>query len=347
MHSDKDAKNYIEDKTMNKYTFLFSGQGAQFQGMVQDLCTKHPAAQNVINAMSAITNEDISALLWNTERTDLSRSDKSQLAITAASQAIVAVLTENEIIPTAVAGFSLGEFSALHTAGILSFENMVRLVQKRGQIMQKCCDAIIAASPEGATPGMVAVLKLPPEQVVKALAPYTQKGIAFPVNMNSPMQTVVAGTAEGLAITETICKEAGAKRVIRLAVAGPFHSPLMQAAADEFEKELTEVIFNDPKIPLFSNVTGKIVRSGAEAKKNAVLHITHPVLWTTVEKELATLMKNDKDYHLLEIGPGTTLCGLWQDSGFTPTTTDANTGWTCLPTGKLEELNTIIEGAKI
>lgn len=339
---------------MNKYTFLFSGQGAQFRGMVQDLCAKYPSAQNIINAMSTITGENIGDLLWNTEIAELARSDKSQLAITAASQAIAAVLAEKGITPSAVAGFSLGEFSALHSAGVLNFDTMVRIVQKRGQIMQKCCEAIVAESEEGGAPGMVAVLKLSPAQVIEALAPYTKKGIAFPVNMNSPMQTVVAGTAEGLTITETVCKEAGAKRVIRLAVAGPFHSPLMQRAADEFAKELESLSFADPTIPLFSNVTGKRVKTGEEAKKNAVLHITHPVLWTTEEAELAALMgaENNSDWQALEIGPGATLCGLWRDSGFATSTAPEGeltekTTWTCRPTGKLEECDIIIEGKVI
>ncbi len=327
---------------MNKYAFLFSGQGAQYQGMVKELCKQYSAAHNVITAMSDISGENIAALLWETEAAELSRSDKSQLAITAASQAIMAVLKENGIEASATCGFSLGEFSALCTAGVLNFETMTRLVQKRGTIMQSACDAITAESAEGQTPGMAAVLKLSPEQVIETLKPHTEKGIVFPVNMNSPSQTVIAGTAEGLSIAETVCKEAGAKRVLKLAVAGPFHSPLMQKAAEEFSKELESVTFSDPIIPLYSNVTGDLVTSGEEAKKNAVLHITHPVLWTTIEKNMANLMKDDAAWKLLEVGPGSTLCGLWRDSGFAAKT-DLTEGWSCNATGKIDELQLILQ----
>ncbi len=327
---------------MNKYTFLFSGQGAQYQGMVKELYDQYAVAKETINKMSEITGESIEDLLWKTEASELSRSDKSQLAITAASQAIFAVLKDKGIKPSAVAGFSLGEFSALYAAGVLDFETMVKIVQKRGQIMQKICDAIASESTDGQVPGMAAVLKLTPEQVIETLKPHTEKGIVFPVNMNSPMQTVIAGTAEGLAVAETACKEAGAKRVLKLAVAGPFHSPLMQRAADEFAKELESVTFNNPTVPLFSNVTGSLVTSGEEAKKNAVLHITHPVLWTTVEANLSNTMKEDANWKLLELGPGSTLCGLWRDSGFAANA-EGTEGWTCRATGKIDEINSLLE----
>ncbi len=326
---------------MSKYTFLFSGQGAQQQGMVKELCEQYPIAEKTIRNMSEITGENIANLLWNTETSELSRSDKSQLAITAASQAIFAVLKENGIEPGAAAGFSLGEFSALHAAGVLDFETMVHLVQKRGQIMQTACDAIAAESINGEAPGMAAVLKLSPEQVIKTLKEQTEKGIVFPVNMNSPTQTVIAGTAEGLAIADSLCKEAGAKRVLKLAVAGPFHSPLMKRAADDFAKVLESIPFANPTIPLFSNVTGSLVESGDEAKKNAVLHITHPVLWTTIEENLASLMKDGSAWKLLEIGPGATLCGLWRDSGFASNQEETE-GFPCSPTGKIDELSTIL-----
>ncbi len=327
---------------MKKFGFLFSGQGSQSQGMIKDLCETYSVAKQTIQKIGEITNQNIEDLLWNTENTELSRSDKSQLAITSVSQAIMAVLLVKGIMPSAVAGFSLGEFSALYASGVLDFETMIQVVQKRGEIMQKVCDEITTNSPEGKLPGMAAVLKLSPEQVIKTLQPLTEKGIAFPVNMNSPMQTVIAATAEGLEQAENLCKEAGAKRVVKLAVAGPFHSPLMQKAADEFAKVLEPIPFNNPSIPLFANVTGKQVTSGSEAKQNAVLHITHPVLWTTIEQNLNSLMTDNNEWKLLELGPGNTLCGLWRDSGFAKSATNEN-GFTCQPSGKIEETNIIIE----
>jgi [acyl-carrier-protein] S-malonyltransferase len=136
--------------------------------------------------------------------------------------------------------------------------------------------------------------------------------------MNSPKQTVVSGTFDGLAAAEKACTEAGARRAIRLAVAGPFHSPLMQKAADQLEKAIAGYAFADPSIPLFSNVTGKKVTEGAAAKKSAVLHLTHPVLWTDEEKVLGEHLSSDSaaEWQIIEVGPGKVLSGLWKDSGF-------------------------------
>ena len=127
--------------------------------------------------------------------------------------------------------------------------------------------------------------------------------------------------------------QAGAKRFIRLAVAGPFHSPLMASAAEDFAEVLKTVVFANPVIPLFSNVTGDLVKTGEEAKKNAVLHITHPVRWTQEEKEIDSYIPAS-ERTLLEIGPGTTLCNLWRDSGCESV---------CMPTGTLDHIKTVLQ----
>ena len=182
---------------------------------------------------------------------------------------------------------------------------------------------------------MAAVIKLSPETVVQLLEPYSSEknGSVFAANMNSPVQTVVSGTAEGLAEAEKLCMQAGAKRFIRLAVAGPFHSPLMASAAEDFAEVLKTVAFANPVIPLFSNVTGGLVKTGEEAKKNAVLHITHPVRWTQEEKEIDSCIPAS-ERTLLEIGPGTTLCNLWRDSGCESV---------CMPTGTLDHIKTVLQ----
>ena len=319
-----------------EYVFLFSGQGSQFKGMAEDICTQYPAARAVIDKMSNTSGEDIASFLWHTEPDELSRSDRSQLAITAMQIAITTVLQEHGITPAAVAGFSLGEFSALYAAKVLDLATMTKLVTLRGKIMQKYCEKLdVQSKAAGGGCGMAAVLKLPPEKVVEVLKPYADPdtGVAFAANLNSPMQTVVSGTAEGLDTAERLCKEAGAKRFVRLAVAGPFHSPLMRGAAEEFSAALQDVQFNEPAIPIFSNVTGKRLLTGAEAKKNAVLHLTHPVHWLEEEREIAALANAAA---LLEIGPGMTLCNLWRDSGC---------AGNCRPTGTAEQLAGVIQGA--
>ena len=313
-----------------KYAFLFPGQGAQAPGMVKDVAESFSSAKKVIDDVSSIVNLDMAKLLWESDAAELSRSDNSQIAITAASLALMAALKDKNIEPSAAMGFSLGEFPALYAAGVLSFEDVVKVVRQRGLIMQKVCEEI-AAKNEGHAPGMTAVLGLPPEKV-KEIA----SGIkdAYAANMNSVKQTVVSGTFDALAAVEKAASEAGARRAVRLKVAGPFHSPLMQDAAVEFEKAIADVKFNDPKIKLFSNVTGKECVSGEEAKKSAVLHLTNPVLWTDEEDCLASVMKADgfDKWAALEVGPGKVLSGLWGN-------TDYNASIAVLPVNTAESVN--------
>lgn len=315
-----------------KYAFLFPGQGAQAPGMVKDVAESFSSAKKVIDDVSSIINLDMAKLLWESDAAELSRSDNSQIAITAASLALMAALKDKNIEPSAAMGFSLGEFPALYAAGVLSFEDVVKVVRKRGLIMQKVCEEI-AAKNEGHAPGMTAVLGLPPEKV-KEIA----SGIkdAYAANMNSVKQTVVSGTFDALAAVEKAASEAGARRAVRLKVAGPFHSPLMQDAAVEFEKAIADVNFNDPKIKLFSNVTGKECVSGEEAKKSAVLHLTNPVLWTDEEDCLASVMKADgfDKWAALEVGPGKVLSGLWGN-------TDYNASIAVLPVNTTESVNNL------
>lgn len=315
-----------------KYAFLFPGQGAQAPGMVKDVAESFSSAKKVIDDVSSIVNLDMAKLLWESDAAELSRSDNNQIAITAASLALMAALKDKNIEPSAAMGFSLGEFPALYAAGVLSFEDVVKVVRQRGLIMQKVCEEI-AAKNEGHAPGMTAVLGLPPEKV-KEIA----SGIkdAYAANMNSVKQTVVSGTFDALAAVEKAASEAGARRAVRLKVAGPFHSPLMQDAAVEFEKAIADVNFNDPKIKLFSNVTGKECVSGEEAKKSAVLHLTNPVLWTDEEDCLASVMKADgfDKWAALEVGPGKVLSGLWGN-------TDYNASIAVLPVNTTESVNNL------
>lgn len=299
-----------------KYAFLFPGQGAQAKGMMKDVCDSFEQAQDVISEMTKITGKDVAHLLWETEQAELNRSDNSQLAITAGSLAVTAALKAKGIVPSACMGFSLGEFPALYAAGALSFEDVVKIVLNRGAIMQKVCEQI-AEENAGHAPGMSAIIGLAPEKVEEIAS---QIEGAYAANLNSPKQTVISGTAEGLAAAEKAATQAGARRAIRLAVAGPFHCPLMQKAADEFKAFLESYIFSDPdpQVALFSNVTGKKVASGIEAKANAVDHLTNPVRWTDEEKVLAELIASDaeNEWQVLEVGPGKVLSGLWRDSGF-------------------------------
>lgn len=294
-----------------KYAFLFPGQGAQAPGMIKDVAEAFPSAKKVIDDVSSIVNIDVSALLWDSDAETLSRSDNSQLAITTASLAIMAALKDKGIEPAAAMGFSLGEFPALYAAGVLSFEDVIKIVRQRGLIMQAVCEEI-AAQNSGHAPGMSAILGLSPDKVKEITAGIQN---VYAANMNSVKQTVISGTFDALSEAEKKATEAGARRAIRLRVAGPFHSPLMQKAAEEFTKVLEPVSFADPKIPLFSNVSGKQAATGEEVKASAVLHLTHPVLWTDEEEVLAGIIKSDSgnEWQVLEPGPGKVLSGLWGD----------------------------------
>lgn len=296
-----------------KYAFLFPGQGAQAPGMIKDVAETFPSARKVVDDVSSIINVDMAKLLWESDAETLSRSDNSQIAITTASIAIMAALKDKGIEPSAAMGFSLGEFPALYAAGVLSFEDVIRVVRERGLVMQKVCEEI-AAENEGHAPGMSAILGLSPEKVREIADSIPD---AYAANMNSVKQTVISGTFDALDKAEKAATEAGARRAIRLKVAGPFHSPLMQKAADEFKKFLEGVTFAEPRIPLFSNVTGKRAESAAEVKSSAVLHLTHSVLWTDEEAVLADMIKSDGgEWAVLEPGPGKVLTGLWGQTDF-------------------------------
>ena len=168
---------------------------------------------------------------------------------------------------------------------------------------------------------MAAVIGLTPEQVEAALQPLVAEKCAYAANLNSPKQTVISGTAEGLEKAEALYKEAGCRRFIRLKVAGPFHSPLMAEAAAQFADVLATVAFKNPIKRLFSNVTGKEIRSGEEARVLAAKHFTHPVQWMSEESQIAEILgyqdeNCSENWKILEVGPGSVLSGLWRDSGF-------------------------------
>jgi [acyl-carrier-protein] S-malonyltransferase len=298
--------------------------------MLKDICEAFPIARKILDKISEITGVDMPKLMWESDASVLSRSDNSQLAITAASVATMKVLEEKGVVPASAMGFSLGEFPALYAAGVLSFEDVIKVVQKRGQIMQAVCEQI-ASENEGHAPGMSAILGLPPEKVTEIANTIDN---VYAANLNSVKQTVISGTYDGLEAAEKAFAEAGARRCVRLAVAGPFHSPLMQKAADEFEKAIADVTFNDPKIPLFSNVTGKQVMSGEEAKKSAVLHLTNPVRWTDEEAVLGAMMTEDaaNEWKVIEVGPGRVLGGLWKQ-------TEYGEKWVCDSVNTVDTVN--------
>ncbi|MDR1596304.1 MAG: ACP S-malonyltransferase [Treponema sp.] len=296
----------VSNKT--KAAFLFPGQGAQYPGMALDFLASSKTAAALFALASEAMGRDIEALLRDSDAEFLKRSDIAQPTVTLANLCAAAFLKDRDMQPACAAGHSLGEYAALVSSGVISPADCFKLVAARGKTMQETVEHI-AGSADSA-PGMAAIIGLAPDQV-EALV--TSSGIAdlYAANINSPRQVVVAGTAKALGAAEEMFKEAGARRVLRLQVAGPFHSPLMAEAADKFGPVLESTDFKDPAIPLFSNVSGKAVSSGAEARELALKQITSPVRWIAEETAIAGLGIEAA----LETGPGKALQGLWKDSG--------------------------------
>jgi len=311
-----------------KAFFLFPGQGAQYPGMALDLLETSSRdggekLKRLFAMASELSGKDMAGLLANAGPEILKRTDVSQPAITLANLAAAARLAEKGITAQGCAGFSLGEYSALAAAGIITEEDCFFLVKERGKAMQAAADRIEAlgakqGGPEKpSVPGMAAVMGLAPEKVEDLIAEWKSAGNPvlkdlYAANINSPRQTAVSGTAAALAEAERLFMAAGARRCIRLQVNCPFHSPLLAEAAEEFRPALEKVVFSDPRIPCYSNVSGKRISSGEEAKKLALLQITSAVRWTSEEAAISASGGIDC---LLEVGPGKVLQGLWKDTG--------------------------------
>jgi [acyl-carrier-protein] S-malonyltransferase len=326
---------------ISKAFFLFPGQGTQYPGMALDILESSPAVQRLFGLASASTHLDMGSLLKDPDAETLKRTDISQPAITLANLAAAAWLAEKGIKPSGVAGFSLGEYAALAVAGVLSEEDCFLLVTERGKAMQAAADRIKAGS--GAAPGMAAVIGLAPDKVESLIAEWKKEGSPFDnlfaANINSPRQTVVSGTAEALAEGARRFTEAGARRVIPLAVAGPFHSPLIAEAAKAFKPFLEKAEFKNPVLPLYSNVSGKLVSSGEEARKLALAQITSPVRWTDEEAAIQSAGGFDA---CLEAGPGRVLQGLWKDSAGTSGEAPRGSALPCYPAGALVDLEKLL-----
>jgi [acyl-carrier-protein] S-malonyltransferase len=302
--------------------FLFPGQGAQYQGMALDFFKASGEVRALFALASDIMGRDMEELLGTADDETLKRTDISQPAITLANLAAAAFLKERGLSPAGCAGFSLGEYAALVISAVISPEDCFRLVQERGRLMQESVDRIKAESarktpgaetPDTAEPGMAAVVGLSPDQVEALIAEWAAQGFTglYGANFNSPRQVVVSGTAEALAAARDRFKEAGARRVLRLPVAGPFHCPLLADAAEKFAPFLEKVSFKDPVLPLYSNVSGRPVRTGAEARELALKQITSPVRWIQEEEAIAASGIG----MAVEAGPGKVLQGLWKEAG--------------------------------
>jgi [acyl-carrier-protein] S-malonyltransferase len=287
-----------------KTCLLFPGQGAQYPGMAKDLWEASDSVKKLFSKASKAAGMDLEKLLFQGSAEDLQATDKTQVAITVASLCSALMLREKGITAEGCAGFSLGEYAALYEAGVIGLEHLFPIVKIRGEFMEKTARGLDLPS---GRPGMAAVVGLAASAVAGVVEPMSRDGV-YLANYNSPVQTVLSGTNEGLSKAEAALKAAGAKRVIRLKVSGPFHSPLMEAASRELGEALKSFPFSDPKMPVYSNVTGARISSGEEARALCAKQVISPVRWVGVEESALA----DGFARFLEAGPGTVLTGLFK-----------------------------------
>ena len=283
---------------MGKLAFLFPGQASQYPGMGRELAANHPAARSVFDEADKALGFSVSDLCFNGSEEELKLTANTQPAILTASVATYRVLAENGVQPAFVAGHSLGEFSALVAVGGLEFADAVRLVRRRGEYMQ-------SAVPEGVG-AMAAILGLAPAQVAGICRQAAEGQVVAPANLNSPEQTVISGHAEAVKRAVELASAGGAKRAVMLPVSAPFHSSLMQPAAQRLEADLRATAFHPLRIPLVNNADAEITTSGDEARESLVRQVTLPVRWEESVRELIEQGVNT----FVEVGPGRVLTGL-------------------------------------
>ena len=284
---------------MTKFAMVFPGQGSQAVGMLKDLAENYPVVKSTFDEASQVLGYDLWTLVQAGPADELNKTWQTQPALLAASVAIYRVWQSiNGPQPEFMAGHSLGEYSALVCAGVIDFKDAIKLVELRGKLMQE-------AVPSG-TGAMFAIIGLDNDSIKKACEQAAQGQIVAPVNFNSPGQVVIAGNKEAVERAGALCKEAGAKRALPLAVSVPSHCALMKPAADKLATTLNNMTFNPPQFAVINNVNVKVESSADNIKAALIAQLYSPVRWTETVEEMAkqgvTL--------LVEMGPGKVLTGL-------------------------------------
>ena len=273
--------------------YVFPGQGAQYSGMGKELYEKSADAREMFELANAILGFRVTDIMFEGTAEELKQTKVTQPAIFLHSVILAKVLGVN---PVAVAGHSLGEFSALVVSGALSFEEGLRLVAKRAMAMQKACEI---------EPGtMAAVLALPDETIEQVCE--SVEGVVVAANYNCPGQLVISGAVDAVNEACVKLKEAGARRALVLPVGGAFHSPLMEPARKELAEAIENANFNTPICPIYQNVDAKPHTNPEDIKQNLMAQLTAPVRWTQIVENMCA----DGCTSYLELGPGAVLQGL-------------------------------------
>ncbi len=285
-----------------KAALLFPGQGAQFVGMGKELCAEMPAVNDLFDRAEAILGMDLRRLCFEGPAGALEATDISQPAIFVASLAALESLKASrpDLVASiqGAAGLSLGEYTALVFAGAMDFETALQVVRERGRLMQ----AAALAAPSGMT-SLLGLDEAKVDQVIEQVAPY---GRLWKANMLGPGNIVVSGEIQALAHLEAPAMAAGAMKVIPLAVAGAFHSPLMKPADEKLGEVLAAAMIHTPRIPVYANVDTSIHQSPNEIRQRLVDQVTGGVLWEGCIRR----MMADGYTHFYEVGPGRVLTGL-------------------------------------
>ncbi len=277
-----------------KIAFVYSGQGAQYPGMGQELYEEYEVVRDVFEEASTALEMDVAALCFE-ENDKLNKTTYTQPAILTLSVAIDALLKEKGIQPEMVAGLSLGEYSAFVKAEVLDFKTAVKLVKKRGQYMT---DAVPTG--KGA---MSAVMGLDRDTIIEACDEASELGVVSPANYNMPGQIAIAGIKEAVEKAGELLLEKGAKRVVPLQVSGPFHTTLLAPAAEQLAKAIKQVTIKDPLLPIVSNTTAKVFSSKEEIAEVMVKQVMSPVYWEDSIKKMIDMGVDT----FIEVGPGKTL----------------------------------------
>lgn len=277
--------------------YVFPGQGSQFTGMGKDLYEKSALAKDMMEKANEILGFRLTDIMFEGSEEDLKQTKVTQPAIFLHSVVLAACMGES-FKPDMVAGHSLGEFSALVANKTLAFEDALRLVSARAMAMQKACEAQPST--------MAAILGLEDSVVEEVCAGID--GIVVAANYNCPGQLVISGEVGAIDAACAALTAAGAKRALKLAVGGAFHSPLMQPAQLELEAAIASTPFSQPICPVYQNVTASAVSDPNEIKKNLIVQLTAPVRWT----QTMNTMLADGCAEVVEVGPGKVLQGLFK-----------------------------------
>ncbi|HKK80103.1 MAG TPA: ACP S-malonyltransferase [Phaeodactylibacter sp.] len=249
--------------------YVFPGQASQFEGMGKDLYESSDLAQTLFEQANSLLGFRITDVMFEGSAEELKQTKVTQPAVFLHS-IVKAKMAGEDFKPDAVAGHSLGEFSALVAANALSFEEGLKLVQARAMAMQKACEAVEST--------MAAIIGLEDEVVERVCHEIDE--VVIPANYNCPGQLVISGSVPGVEQAVEKLKEAGARRAIVLPVGGAFHSPLMQPAQDELQAAIEQAQFSKPDCPVYQNVTAKAEQDPAAIQQNLIAQLTAPVRWT-------------------------------------------------------------------